>query len=397
MENLTLVNSHRAKTVVMREHPEKGAWRWEWHAEQVPSSWFGTHWFNHAINEASGEVVKVNDTIKEFNEWGVTEWKYDLNFGDLYQLGCRAFEGTSHVSVQRSVQYIRDFEKTLHEDLADLPEEEHLNYYNTFRTWVMTLFQKHSCIVSPMIAGPAKFNTRKADRANNAYDNAWNDFNKWRLSYAKKVARKVEAAKSPEQRADEEWERLKADLSSGLATIAGIDDGKVRCYTRSLFVNSVVGKVERLACNGNVEMVSRATELVKEMNQGRRKPLISARHKFWGLVAVAEKVHAKEQENAERESVEIEFPDCKVIVNFGLDRLQMEFDGKPPYDRIQALKKHGFRWSPTNGVWQRQLTENAYWSAASLLSPDGTFESREAILRQIKDAVKSAPTPAEAV
>lgn len=40
-------------------------------------------------------------------------------------------------------------------------------------------------------------------------------------------------------------------------------------------------------------------------------------------------------------------------------RLQLVFDGKPEDGTRERLKANGFRWSPKNGAWQRQLTDNA--------------------------------------
>lgn len=49
----------------------------------------------------------------------------------------------------------------------------------------------------------------------------------------------------------------------------------------------------------------------------------------------------------------------EVIENAEIMRLQLRFDGKPDADTRTVLKQNGFRWSPSNGVWQRQLTDNA--------------------------------------
>lgn len=43
-------------------------------------------------------------------------------------------------------------------------------------------------------------------------------------------------------------------------------------------------------------------------------------------------------------------------------RLQLIFDGKPEDAVRDILKKNGFKWSPKNGAWQRQLTDNALFS-----------------------------------
>lgn len=52
----------------------------------------------------------------------------------------------------------------------------------------------------------------------------------------------------------------------------------------------------------------------------------------------------------------------EVIENADIMRLQLRFDGKPDADTRTVLKQNGFRWSPSNGVWQRQLTDNAIFA-----------------------------------
>lgn len=44
-------------------------------------------------------------------------------------------------------------------------------------------------------------------------------------------------------------------------------------------------------------------------------------------------------------------------------RIQFVFDGKPSDDIRNILKQNGFRWAPSQGAWQRQLTSNGQWSA----------------------------------
>ena len=49
------------------------------------------------------------------------------------------------------------------------------------------------------------------------------------------------------------------------------------------------------------------------------------------------------------------------------NRLQIIFDDKPDEDTRAALKSNGFRWSPRNNAWQRQLTDNAERAARRAL------------------------------
>ena len=51
--------------------------------------------------------------------------------------------------------------------------------------------------------------------------------------------------------------------------------------------------------------------------------------------------------------------DMKIVHNTDDNRLQLLFPGKPDPGMIEKLKSRGFKWSPRNKAWQRQLTPNA--------------------------------------
>lgn len=44
-------------------------------------------------------------------------------------------------------------------------------------------------------------------------------------------------------------------------------------------------------------------------------------------------------------------------------RVQFQFDGKPDDETRALLKRNGFRWAPSHGVWQRQLNDNGKYAA----------------------------------
>ena len=71
---------------------------------------------------------------------------------------------------------------------------------------------------------------------------------------------------------------------------------------------------------------------------------------------------AKEQENTESENEHF-----RVIENTDIMRLQLFFDEKPDSATRDILKKNGFRWSPKNSCWQRQLTDNARYAMNNVL------------------------------
>lgn len=57
------------------------------------------------------------------------------------------------------------------------------------------------------------------------------------------------------------------------------------------------------------------------------------------------------------------FDGGEVVINTELNRLQIVLDDRPDDDMKRDLKSMGFRWAPSQGAWQRQLTDNAIYAA----------------------------------
>lgn len=94
--------------------------------------------------------------------------------------------------------------------------------------------------------------------------------------------------------------------------------------------------------------------------------LASVRSKIKRLqarLAELDKLEAAAQNPADS----IFFDGGKIIQNAEQNRLQIMFDGIPSPQLRQSLKSYGFRWSPSNSAWQRQLTENALYDAKKIL------------------------------
>lgn len=64
----------------------------------------------------------------------------------------------------------------------------------------------------------------------------------------------------------------------------------------------------------------------------------------------------------ERESSEQEYKTFKVVENTEAMRYQIIFDGKPDAEIRTLLKSNGFKWAPSQGAWQRQITSNGKWA-----------------------------------
>lgn len=249
--------------------------------------------------------------------------------------------------------------------LAAEMERYRQGYLSRFNAYLAS----HSAVVSSMIAGPSNFPVDRMQKRGRWADNRMAELLEWRGKARKAIKAKILDARPEEVKASAEWNRLAHDIAGSLGTIHRIDAG-AEFYTRSAFVNSIAGKVERLAKNGEVDLVNKALDLVRLYNAKPEvtKPAIGPHHKFWTFGELAAKCAAKREESSQGESQTIATGDgFEIITNPEADRVQILFGAKPDQTTIGKLRSSGWRWSPSQGVWQRQLTPNAIYSARQVM------------------------------
>jgi ATP-dependent Lon protease len=76
-------------------------------------------------------------------------------------------------------------------------------------------------------------------------------------------------------------------------------------------------------------------------------------------IAEIESQHKAIAEHGEAVDTEYEDLGLKVVMNLAANRIQFVFDGKPSEQIRSELKSNGFRWSPREGAWQRQLNNGS--------------------------------------
>lgn len=288
-----------------------------------------------------------------------------VSLQEFRELAYRAFYWTYFSPDKKRDRTLAEHEDQLNNDLESIPEEERERYITNYKKYFSAWLSAHSNCASSAITGGSGFNVRRAEKANSREHAKYGELIEWREKAQKAIKRKIEAAKSPEQKQNEEWTFLKRSIVSSARTIKEINDGANRYSSKALFVSSIYKKVETFAKRGDVEIVQKAINLIRELN--KESSIITERHKFFKLPQVAESNHENQLEQSQRANGELPFEGGKIVQNWAENRVQILFDEKPSRDVIDLLKKSAFRWSPRNMAWQRQNTNSGVYAAKEVV------------------------------
>lgn len=79
----------------------------------------------------------------------------------------------------------------------------------------------------------------------------------------------------------------------------------------------------------------------------------------------------------DRGNSEQEYKSFKVVENTEAMRYQIIFDGKPEEGIRSLLKSNGFKWAPSQGAWQRQITTNGRYALNNVIEKLKEMEAEE--------------------
>lgn len=249
-----------------------------------------------------------------------------------YDLCYRAHYHTSFTPDKRAEQYCASFDDAIAELESLNIEQRYIDKYE--RLWIDWMNAKSRCM-SSMITGPANFPVARNEKANvrerSAGDECCNYYKKL-VDYAKREAY-YEA--NPEARPiasndDDALERLQARLATQQAEHDAMKAAnKAQRGTHAPY--------ELTNSNARIKATKdRIAQLEKRKEQGKQEIVVNG---------------------------------VRVLQNPEAMRLQLFFDGKPAPDMIALLKSKAFKWSPRNGCWQRQLTNNALFTFKHYIKP----------------------------
>lgn len=294
---------------------------------------------------------------------------------EIIETARRAYYATSHHPEQRGDGDIEayqadvaEFRETL-DKLATTDEqratvaEQVDRYAGNLLARYQAYWHAHARCMSSFVTGPSNFPVRRNQKRSDTADRRLKELQELRAKARTSARKAVMDARTGEQVNSDEWRILKHHIDGDMATVAAIDAGE-SYFTRAAFTNSVKGRIERAASHGKAELVSQALDYIRERQDSTPKPFFAARNGVWSL---ADKATEKAGEALETGQVTLaEFDGGSVVNNHDAERVQILFDAKPDAATRTELKRCGFRWSPTNGAWQRKNTANGTAAAKGI-------------------------------
>lgn len=223
-------------------------------------------------------------------------------------------------------------------------------YARKLADWYNKGFAIESRCPSVMVAGPARFPTRKKEKQNSAREAHWKDYNDI-FGLLDKIQGtgtggissddpdaldKLKAKLEGLERNHAEMKRVNAYFRKH-KTLDGCPDLDASMREDLELYTSRYGMVPTFALSNNLANIKRVKERVTELERRAENPL-----QGWT------------------------FNGGEVVANTEWNRLQILFDNKPDEALRQQLKRNGFRWAPSAGAWQRQLNTNAVRAAKNI-------------------------------
>jgi hypothetical protein len=304
----------------------------------------------------------------------VARWPFA---GDIpWDAAVGAFANTSHVPEQRAARIVWEYAAhmlKMQPVLGDDFEDYRRGYRERFLSWL----RSRAGVVSSMIAGPANFNVRQAQKRGATADNRWAEVTGYHEAYLRRRAREQRKADRQSgnvvddlRREIEELERLQEAMKAVNAEIRKIKVMPASAEDRQRVGAQIAAKIGLRASTvikalepdfmGRVGFPSYAT--TNNLANIKRK-----RERLADEEAKAQRAQAGGEDYTR--TVQTERGPVEVRYNREEDRLQLTF-AKGVIDSA-LLKQAALHWTPSKGIHQRQLTDKAVYAIAYMLERAG--------------------------
>lgn len=292
------------------------------------------------------------------------------------QTACRAWEAV-HMSSYKKDSATNEYRTSVDEaaEIAQKQKQKVSQFYHDkidhlldryayrLAKWYNDYNRNEASCPSWFICGPANYPVRKHEKKMNRERSLWAEYDEIKgiVDKIKSVGTGAIDLADPHAR-----EMLQDRIDSLQAELER--DKKLNAYWRKH--KTFIGCPELSE--------SYAEKLTKEITEMlNRCAWITKPFPDYELTSLRDKIKRTQErlEELDRRQAAAEDPDSnnnqkfdggEIIRNIALDRLQIIFDSIPDAETRTALKTNGFRWSPKNKAWQRQLTNNAEYALQRL-------------------------------
>jgi len=208
-----------------------------------------------------------------------------------------------------------------------------------------------------LIAGPANFPVRKKERQNAASDRNLQEWNDIQGILGKIRSVGTGGIQSGDPQAIEKLEKKLGSLRELQETMKTVNAYYRKNKTLDGCPGLSVDQIERMK-------VSMARDWRTDPKPFETYELTNNNANIHRIEERLE--HLRKVKQAEPKEVEAA-GGVRLVENTEAMRVQLFFPDKPDETTRSILKSNGFRWAPSCGAWQRQLTSNGVYAARKVL------------------------------
>ena len=247
-------------------------------------------------------------------------------------MGTNAHRRVSMSPEKRGESVANDYNEMITSDIAKFDNEEaRENYCKKFNSLFLARLSAKGRCMSSMITWPAKFQTAKAQKYNNAEMNARQRLQDFRSKGGQK----------PRATAEEQSESLPIKLA------------KLEALREKIKEQNKLDKKEHWE----------RTFAKRDLYTYQPYHLTNLWAKIRDIKKNIEEMEKRIEKKSEWEDIVFEL----WTVTNSDDRIKISFNDRPTSEQIEKIKKRGFKRSPKNKTRQRQFTENWLRSLEQLL------------------------------
>lgn len=303
----------------------------------------------------------------------------DTFSGDIpYSVAEGAHSGTSFVPERRASSEIEGHAEQLRADFQSLlnrattPEKRQVladewpRYRAGYRKYKIAYLGSRSRIVSAMIAGPSNFPSHRMNKRSETSHRRLEEL----INYREKAMSAIIKKMYPERAAVMSSDADAADKLRYKIAILQANQERMKAANAAIRRNAKKGEeaqVAALQAEGFTE--EQAHKLIKPSHcTAYGFASYSLSNNNAEITRLKKRLEQVEYLQS-REDIEEERENAVLTIAFKENRVRLEFAGKPDEETRSRLKKRGFRWSRTLGVWQAYVNTYSVDEARAVAGP----------------------------